>query len=71
MKRGRKRLTDAEKVASYNKRVKYQQNYLKENYRRIAFTLNNEHDKDIIDYLKKKDNMNAYLKELIRKDMKK
>lgn len=43
----------------------------KDNYKQINLRLNENYDKDIIDYLGSLENKNGYLKELIRKDMNK
>ena len=39
--------------------------------KRIPFNLNTNTDQDIIEYLESLDNVNGYLKRLIREDMKK
>lgn len=54
-----------------NKKLDYNLNYAKTHVKRIAFDLNREIDKDIISYLEENKPINKYLKELIRKDMKK
>jgi len=48
----------------------YDIEYARTKLKRIAFNLNRETDKDIIAYLEKKKPVQAYLKWLIRKDMK-
>ena len=53
--------TDAQKRASAK--------YNKENVKRVILHFNINTDKDILDYLERKDNKTGYIKELIRKDM--
>ena len=45
--------------------------YAKENIKRkhIPFNVNNPEDRELLDYLESKENMTAYIKELIRRDM--
>ena len=43
--------------------------YLKTQCKRIVVLLNKNKDADIIEHLRTKESMNAYLKDLIRKDM--
>lgn len=43
---------------------KYEKNVIK----RVELKLNKRYDGDIIEFLESKDNVNGYLKELIRKD---
>ena len=45
--------------------------YNKENIKGLAFQLNINTDRDIIDHLAKKENKTGYIKQLIRDDMKK
>ena len=47
----------------------YDLTYLKTQCKRIVVLLNKNKDADIIEHLRTKESMNAYLKELIRKDM--
>jgi len=47
----------------------YDINYVKLNIKRVPLNLNKIHDQDIIKHLENK-NANAYIKELIRKDIK-
>jgi len=47
----------------------YDLTYLKTQCRRIIVLLNKSKDADIIEHLQSKESMNAYLKDLIRKDM--
>lgn len=49
----------------------YQTEYNKKRYRMFGIRMLNEADADLIKYLESKDNLNTYLKELIRKDMNK
>lgn len=53
-------ITEAQKRAT----IKYE----KQNIKRIVLKLNVKTDNDIIQYLNTKDNINGYLKELVRKD---
>jgi len=53
-----------------NKTKAYIVEYVKSNCKKITLMLNKEYDKDIIEWMEKQENKNAYLKELIRKDMK-
>lgn len=46
-----------------------QSKYEKKNIKRVVVKLNTKHDADIIEHLEGKDSVNAYIKELIRKDM--
>ena len=52
---------------------KYDMQYAKENIKRkhIPFNVNNPEDRELLDYLESKENMTAYIKELIRRDMEK
>ena len=43
--------------------------YAKKNIKRVEMKLNTRYDGDIIQHLDSKDNVNGYLKELIRKDI--
>ena len=53
-----------------NKKKAYIVDYVKKKCKQITLMLNLENDKDIIEWMEKQENKNAYLKELIRKDMK-
>lgn len=48
----------------------YDKNYVITKCKRYTLILNKEYDKDIIKFLSTKDNVNGYLKELIRREMK-
>ena len=50
---------------------KYDLAYQKDNIKQVKFTLNKNTDQDVISHLEKQTNKNGYLKELIRKDIKK
>ena len=50
---------------------KYVQQYIKNNIRQIRLTLNHKTEQDLIDWLEKQDNMQGYIKQLIRNDIKK
>lgn len=52
-----------------NKQKAYIQEYGEINYRRVYFKLHRTIDADLLEHLEKQPNKNAYLKELIRKDM--
>lgn len=54
-----------------NKAKAYMTEYSKTHTTRIAFQLSNEYDADILEFMKTVPNKNAYLKELVRTDMKK
>ena len=54
-----------------NKAKAYMTEYSKTHTTRIAFQLSNEYDADILEYMKTVPNKNAYLKDLVRADMKK
>lgn len=53
-----------------NKQKAYIVEYMKNNCKRISLQLNIENDKDIIEWMNHQENKNAYLKQLIRDDMK-
>lgn len=48
----------------------YDQQYIKNNIIRKVITFNKLHDKELIEYIKDKKNLNKYIKNLIIKDMK-
>jgi len=50
--------------------AKYKAEYEKQNYKQIKFNLNVKSDRDIIAQLEAVDNKQAYIKDLIRKDIK-
>lgn len=52
-------------------RIRANAKYNKENIKMVTLHLNITTDKDILDYLQKKDNKTGYIKDLIREDMKK
>ena len=65
-------MMNTEKGLWYHKRMnkkEYDINYVKLNIKRVPLNLNKLHDQDIIKHLENK-NANAYIKELIRKDIK-
>lgn len=51
--------------------IKASNKYDKENTKQIALRLNKKTDADIIEHLEKQGSKQGYIKELIRKDMKK
>lgn len=59
------------KEETKKKKSLYDLDYKKKNIKRINLDLNHNTDLDIIDYFESIENKNAYLKALIRKDMKK
>ena len=50
--------------------VKYQTDYVKKTYRQFMLKINRGTESDIMDWLESQENVQAYLKELVRKDMK-
>ena len=50
-------------------RADYQTKYEKENVRRFNFKLSRIYDADLVTWIESQPNFQAYLKELIRKDM--
>lgn len=59
------------KEETKKKKSLYDLNYKKKNIKRINLDLNFNTDLDIINYLQTKENKNAYIKALIRQEMKK
>ena len=51
------------------KRVQYEIQYIRENQRQFMLKVNRKIDPDMIDWLESKENVQSYLKDLIRKDM--
>ena len=51
------------------KKIKYIEEYQKQNIKQIKINLNKKNDKDIIEKLNSKSNKQGYIKELIRKDI--
>lgn len=49
-------------------RTNYITNYIKKNVKRYELKLSKQNDPDLIEHLSKIDNVNSYLKDLIRKD---
>lgn len=58
-------------MGNKQKQYEYNDKYQKENIKRIVVKLNRkiESDKQMIDYLASKDNVQGYIKDLIRADM--
>ena len=54
---------------SSDARIRANAKYNKENTKNVVLHLNITTDKDILDYLQKKDNKTGYIKDLIRDDM--
>ncbi len=71
-KKERNRIATNERQSEYGKRTKYasQARYNKKNTVSFIFRAYAPQDNDIIDYLRSLDNMSGYVKDLIRKDMK-
>ncbi len=59
------------KKKASDKKLEYIQRFKKEKNRNFLLTLNRDYDMDIISYMEQIDNKNAYLKDLIREDIKK
>lgn len=57
-----------DKVSDMSKKD-YDVQYQKEHVKRVYFVLNKASDKDIVDFLATKDNVNGFLKELVREKM--
>lgn len=51
------------------KRKKYEIDYIKQNQRQFMLKVNRKTDPDMVDWLESQENVQAYLKDLIRKDM--
>lgn len=69
-----KKLTKAQEKAlqeQKKKRYVYRAKHMKEHYKRFEIRARLEYDQDIIEHLNTKESVNAYLKDLIRKDMEK
>ncbi|MBP3890780.1 MAG: hypothetical protein J6D29_01265 [Solobacterium sp.] len=62
--------TTVEILKKFGSKSEYITQWQKENYKRIYLKLNYHKDADIIAFLEDKESKNAYIKELIRKDMK-
>lgn len=51
--------------------VKATTKYIKEHTRRYTISCNNKTDRDIIEFLEKQENVTAYIKDLVRKEISK
>ena len=51
-------------------RKEYLAEYVKKNQRQFMLKVNRIHEPEMVEWLESKDSIQAYLKELIRKDMK-
>ena len=51
------------------KRAQYEIKYIRENQRQFMLKVNKKLDPDMVAWLESKENVQAYLKDLIRKDM--
>ena len=51
-------------------RYEYQKRYVKDHYTNFNIVMKRDEDKELIEHLKTKENKSAYIKELVRKDMK-
>lgn len=54
-----------------NRKTEYDLAYAKQNIRRVTIGFNRNTDSDLIDYVESIENMQKYLKDLIRQDMEK
>lgn len=54
----------------FKKKNEYTQRYIKENKYTFSLSLNKKYDEEIINHLKKLDNKQSYIKELIKNDIK-
>lgn len=61
----KKKLTLAQRLKKSQSVTKY----IKNAYRRWEVKVHKEHDADMVEFLEAKDNVQAYIKELIRRDM--
>ena len=59
------------KKTSYDNKLEYNNTYNRNNYRSFSMRLNNEKEKDIIQWLESQDSLKDYLLTLIEKDMEK
>ena len=50
-------------------KIEYNIEYVKQNQRQFMLKVNRKIDPDMVDWLESKENVQAYLKELIRADM--
>ena len=50
-------------------RYEYQKRYVKDHYRNFNIVMKKDEDKELIEFLKTKENKSAYIKELVRRDM--
>ena len=55
-------------MAAFDRR-KYEVEYVKKNLRQFMLKLSRLYEPEMVEWLESKDNVQAYLKELIRKDM--
>ena len=53
------------------KRVKYETQYIRENQRQFMLKVNRKLDPEMVEWLESQENVQAYLKQLIREDMEK
>ncbi len=61
----------ASKKTSYANKLEYNNTYNRNNYRSFSMRLNNEKEKDIIQWLESQDSLKDYLLSLVMKDMEK
>lgn len=59
-----------DKASTGRKYAEYQDNYQKENIRQFKLKVNKKTEPELFDWLEGKQNIQGYLKELVRKDMK-
>ena len=53
------------------KRVQYEVDYIRQNQRQFMVKVNRKLEPEMVDWLEAKDNVQAYVKQLIREDMEK
>ena len=68
---GRDIMVEKRTEEGYKKKKEYTQRYIKENKYTFSLSLNKKYDEEIINHLKKLDNKQKYIKDLIIEDMKK
>lgn len=61
----------ASKKTSYANKLEYNNTYNRNNYRSFSMRLNNEKEKEIIQWLESQDSLKDYLLTLIEKDIEK
>lgn len=59
------------KKSQYKRKLEYNNEYNRQNYKSFSIRFNINTESDIINYLKKKESLKTYLTDLITNDMKK